>query len=111
MISMYPIISQRDLCSICTGNIGIEETRHFYLTNCRNCSLGKSDIDVVVAVDWWRKGNHRDDLETALTEVGFKKHLTFGNISQLGYEESYMEDGIKVLLMEPFFALQESMLG
>ena len=50
----------------------------------------------MVDLDWWRKGTNKDEFESALTEAGLKKKITFGDISQFGYEESWLVNYIKV---------------
>ena len=97
-ISKYLIISQRDLYSFCTGKNRDKVKRDRIVKTFipRNCSLGNSDIDLVVALDWWRKETNKADFESALMAAGLHKLWDFGTYPHFGYEESWMENDIKV---------------
>ena len=63
----------------------------------RDCGLGQSDLDLVLDLAWWNKNNSRA-LQEALAAQGFTRSLVFGQLEEVGYEESYTKDGIKVII-------------
>lgn len=63
---------------------------HWY----RDCSLGDSDIDICIDLQWMT--SHLSELHKAILEKGWKKNLYFGQIGNIGYEESYLLHGVKV---------------
>ena len=62
----------------------------------RDCGLGQSDLDLVLDLAWWTEANSRD-LQEELAAQGFTRSLVFGQLEQVGYEESYTKDGVKVI--------------
>ena len=62
----------------------------------RDCGLGQSDLDLVLDLAWWNKTNSRD-LQEALAAQGFTRSLVFGQLEEVGYEESYTKHDIKVI--------------
>ena len=61
----------------------------------RNCSIGNSDIDFSLELDWWK--DNKDVLDNALVGAGFSHILTFGSINDTwAYEEAWSKDGWKV---------------
>ena len=62
----------------------------------RDCGLGQSDLDLVLDLAWWTEANSRD-LQKELADQGFTRSLVFGQLEQVGYEESYTKDDIKVI--------------
>ena len=60
----------------------------------RNCSLGESDMDFLLPLSWWNSANSQR-LQTALEEANFEKTIVFGELEQVGYEESWSRDGVK----------------
>merc|ERR1712126_243323 len=62
----------------------------------RNCSLGNSDMDFSIHQDWWKRPNNSKLLIDSLQSRGFQRSATFGNLDNIGYEESWMKNKIKV---------------
>ena len=62
----------------------------------RDCGLGQSDLDLVLDLAWWTEANSRD-LQEELAAQGFTRSIKLGQLEQVGYEESYTKDGIKVI--------------
>ena len=62
----------------------------------RDCGLGQSDLDLVLDLAWWTEANSRH-LQAELAARGFTRSLVFGQLEQVGYEESYTKDDIKVI--------------
>ena len=63
----------------------------------RDCGLGQSDLDLVLDLAWWNK-NHSQHLQQELSALGFTRSLVFGQLEEVGYEESYTKDDIKVII-------------
>ena len=63
----------------------------------RDCGLGESDLDLVLDLAWWNKTNSRALQETLATQ-GFSRTLVFGQLEEVGYEESYTKHDIKVII-------------
>ena len=61
----------------------------------RNCSLGGSDLDFVVQLDWWNKSNNQR-LQVALQDEGFRRQEFFGQQERIGFEESWIRHEVKV---------------
>ena len=61
----------------------------------RDCGLGQSDLDLVLDLAWWNKTNSQA-LQETLAAQGFTRTLVFGQLEEVGYEESYSKDDIKV---------------
>ena len=61
----------------------------------RNCSLGTSDLDFVVQLDWWNKSNNQR-LQVALQDEGFRRQDFFGKQERIGFEESWIRHEVKV---------------
>ena len=61
----------------------------------RDCDLGQSDLDLVVDLAWWNKNNSHH-LQGELATLGFTRSLVFGQLEEVGYEESYTRHDIKV---------------
>ena len=60
----------------------------------RNCSLGLSDLDFLLPLSWWNKTNSKQ-LKAALEEAKFKNTFVFGQLEHVGYEESWVREGVK----------------
>ena len=54
----------------------------------RDCDLGQSDLDLVLDLAWWNKTNSQA-LQEELAALGFTRTLVFGQLEEVGYEESY----------------------
>ena len=63
----------------------------------RDCDLGQSDLDLVLDLAWWNKNNSRA-LQETLAAQGFTRILVLGQLEEVGYEESYTKNDIKVIL-------------
>ena len=63
----------------------------------RDCDLGQSDLDLVLGLAWWNKNNSRA-LQETLAAQGFTRILVLGQLEEVGYEESYTKNDIKVIL-------------
>ena len=61
----------------------------------RDCDLGQSDLDLVLDLAWWNKTNSQA-LQGELAALGFTRTLVFGQLEEVGYEESYTRHDIKV---------------
>ena len=61
----------------------------------RDCGLGQSDLDLVLDLAWWNSNNSQA-LQEALAAQGFTRSLVFGQVEEVGYEESYSRHDIKV---------------
>ena len=61
----------------------------------RNCSLGESDMDFLLPLSWWNSTNSKQ-LRAALEEANFKNTIVFGELEHVGYEESWVRNGVKV---------------
>ena len=61
----------------------------------RNCSLGESDMDFLLPLSWWNTTNSKH-LTAALEEANFKNTIVFGELEHVGYEESWVRNGVKV---------------
>ena len=61
----------------------------------RNCSLGTSDLDFVVQLQWWNKSNSQR-LQIALQDKGFSRQDFFGKQESVGFEESWIRHEVKV---------------
>ena len=62
----------------------------------RDCGLGQSDLDLVLDLAWWTETNSRD-LQEELAAQGFTRSIVLGQLEEVGYEESYTKDDIKVI--------------
>ena len=60
----------------------------------RNCSLGESDMDFLLPLSWWNTTNSKQ-LKAALEEANFENTIVFGELEQVGYEESWVRNGVK----------------
>ena len=60
----------------------------------RNCSLGESDMDFLLPLSWWSTTNSKQ-LKAALEEANFENTIAFGELEQVGYEESWVRNGVK----------------
>ena len=69
----------------------------------RNCSLGPSDLDFVVQLQWWNRANSRR-LQIALQDQGFKRQNVFGQQERVGFEESWTRHEVKVTQHNIFVA-------
>ena len=63
----------------------------------RDCDLGQSDLDLVLDFAWWNKNNSRA-LQETLAAQGFTRILVLGQLEEVGYEQSYTKNDIKVIL-------------
>ena len=63
----------------------------------RDCGLGQSDLDLVLDLAWWTEANSRD-LQEELAAQGFTRSIVLGQLEEVGYEESYTKDDIKVII-------------
>ena len=61
----------------------------------RNCSLGQSDLDFLIPLSWWNRSNSQR-LKASLEEGGFTNPVVFGELEQVGYEESWLRHDVKV---------------
>ena len=59
----------------------------------RDCSLGSSDVDMNIDLDWFKK--NQDRLRKALLASGWRQKYTFGTFGDVGYEESWTKNGVK----------------
>lgn len=59
----------------------------------RDCSLGFSDIDMNIDLDWFTKNQYR--LHEALIASGWRQEATFGTFGDVGYEEAWKKNNIK----------------
>ena len=64
----------------------------------RNCSLGQSDLDFLIPLSWWNRSNSQR-LKAALEEGGFTNSVVFGELEQVGYEESWLRHDVKVKII------------
>ena len=62
----------------------------------RDCDLGQSDMDLVLDLAWWN--NNSRVLQETLAAQGFTRILVLGQLEEVGYEESYTKNDIKVIL-------------
>ena len=94
----------KDLAEI-SSRLGVEliisEGSLLYLY--RDCGLGQSDLDLVLDLAWWNKNNSRA-LQEALAAQGFSRSLVFGQLEEVGYEESYTKHDIKVIICPPILS-------
>ena len=63
----------------------------------RDCGLGQSDLDLVLDLSWWNKTNSQA-LQETLAAQGFTRTLVFGQLEEVGYEESHTKNDIKVII-------------
>ena len=63
----------------------------------KDCGLGDADLDLVVDLSWWNSTNG-ESLNQALISAGFQRIKVSGKLEELGYEESYLKNDIKVKL-------------
>ena len=63
----------------------------------RDCGLGQSDLDLVVDLAWWNRTNSRA-LQETLAAQGFSRTRVFGQLEEVGYEESYTKHTVKVII-------------
>ena len=63
----------------------------------RDCDLGQSDLDLVLDLTWWNKNNSLA-LQETLAAQGFTRILVLGQLEEVGYEESYTKNDIKVII-------------
>ena len=63
----------------------------------RDCDLGQSDLDLMLDLAWWNKNNSRA-LQETLAAQGFTRTRVFGQLEEVGYEESYTKHDIKVII-------------
>jgi len=59
----------------------------------RDCSLGSSDIDMRIDLYWFQK--HQFQLHGELKRSGWRMERSFGSISDVGYEEAWILNGVK----------------
>ena len=71
----------------------------------RDCGVGTSDIDFSLELEWWRSGNNSVRLESALLEAGFEIIVRFGPHLQVGFEETWKKDGVRVRTVDSYKAL------
>ena len=53
-------------------------------------------MDFSIRQDWWKRPNNSKLLIDSLQSRGFQRSATFGNLDDIGYEESWMKNKIKV---------------
>ena len=63
----------------------------------RDCGLGQADMDLDVDLSWWNKNNSLA-LQETLAAQGFTRILVLGQLEEVGYEESYTKNDIKVII-------------
>ena len=68
----------------------------------RDCGVGTSDIDFSLELEWWRSGNNSVRLESALLEAGFEIIVRFGPHLQVGFEETWKKDGVRVSTVDSY---------
>lgn len=59
----------------------------------RDCSLGSSDIDMRIDLTWFQE--HQRELHDELRKSGWRMERSFGSISDVGYEEAWLLNGVK----------------
>ena len=53
-------------------------------------------MDFSIHQDWWKRPNNSKLLIHSFQSRGFQRSETFGNLDDIGYEESWMKNKIKV---------------